>query len=279
MQTPIALRKATAADLPFLGHLYRDTRRPEVKDFGWSREQEEWFLQMQFEARQRSYAAAFPNAEDQIVYVDDAPVGRMLVDREPAGLHLIDLALLEDQRNQGIGSELIGKLQKECVKESWTLHLQVLRDNPAIRLYRRLGFAEGEADAMYLHMAWIPASRSERFSMARHLTADDFVPHVDTRFRVTGEDDFELILTSVKDCSNDQLEQFSLAFVGSASPWLPQGQHKLEHVQMGECDLFLVPNGPDAGGMRYEAAFSRFAEARGAEANNSQSYAGHRQMT
>lgn len=279
MQNPIVLRKATAEDLPFLRQLYRDARRPEVEAWGWTQEQEEWFLQMQFEARQRSYAAAFPSAEDQIVCVDDAPIGRMLVDREPAGLHLIDLALLEDHRNRGIGSELIGKLQEECAKESRTLHFQVLKGNPAIQLYRRLGFAESEADAMYLHMAWSSTGRPERSSMAKHLTADDFAPYVDTRFQVAGEAGFELMLTSVTDHSNDQLEQFSLAFVGRASPWLPQGQYKLEHAQMGECDLFLVPNGPDASGMRYEAAFSRFTEAHDADANNSQSYAGRRQMS
>jgi hypothetical protein len=33
---------------------------------------------------------------------------------------------------------------------------------------------------------------------------------------------------------------------------------------MGECELFLVPLGADASGMRYEAAFSRFIDAPGA---------------
>jgi ribosomal protein S18 acetylase RimI-like enzyme len=161
LQNPITLREATTDDVPFLGRLYRDTRRLEVEGWGWPREQQEWFLEMQFEARQSSYVAAFPDAEDRIVCMEDMPVGRLLVNLELAGLHLIDLALLEEFRNRGIGSELIGKLQKECAKEGRTLRLQVLQSNPAIRLYRRLGFAETGVEAMYLHMAWTPASRPE----------------------------------------------------------------------------------------------------------------------
>jgi hypothetical protein len=44
-----------------------------------------------------------------------------------------------------------------------TLRLQVLRGNPAIRLYQRLGFVQSGADPMYLQMEWVPAQRPERF--------------------------------------------------------------------------------------------------------------------
>ena len=247
-----------------------------MEGWGWTTEQQDWFLQMQFEARQRSYTAAYPNAVDHILYMGSTPIGRMLVDRQPDGLHLIDLALLENHRNRGIGSELIGKLQKECAKEGWTMHLQVLKSNPAIQLYRRMGFQESEADAMYLRMVWTLNVRPERLSMKEHLAADDFAPYVDTPFQVCGAADCALILTSVTDRSNDTLEQFSLSFVGRASPWLPQGQYKLEHAKMGECELFLVPNGPDSSGMRYEAVFSRFAQPRSEEVEGSQSYASRR---
>ena len=268
MQNSIVLREAIADDLPFLAHLYRDTRRQELEGWGWPREQQEWFLQMQFDARQRSYETAFLDAENSLICMEGVPVGRLLVNREPSALHLIDIALLEEYRNQGIGSLLIGQLQKECTKEGGTLRLQVLEGNPAIRLYRRLGFAETGIEAMYLQMTWAPTARRGGLCMTEHLTADDFAPYVQTRFQVSGTSDFELVLDSVKNCSNARLEQFSLAFLGRASPWLPQGQYKLEHEQMGECELFLVPNGPDADGMHYEASFSRFVEAPGASSGD-----------
>jgi hypothetical protein len=94
--------------------------------------------------------------------------------------------------------------------------------------------------------------------MTERLTIVDFAPHRHTRFRVAQMENYELELTEVNDYSNAQLEQFSLIFTGIASPWLQQGLYRLVHPQMQECELFLVPIGPEAAGMRYEAAFSRF---------------------
>ena len=50
--------------------------------------------------------------------------------------------------------------------------------------------------------------------------------------------------------------QFSLLFQGPAAPVLAQGTYRLAHEELGDLDLFLVPVGPGAGGMRYEAAFA-----------------------
>jgi len=93
--------------------------------------------------------------------------------------------------------------------------------------------------------------------MQQELTFSRFAPHLRTRFRVLEREDCELELAEAEDHSNATLEQFSLIFTGTASPWLPQGTYKLDHPRMGECELFLVPIGPDAAGMRYQAVFSR----------------------
>jgi len=99
--------------------------------------------------------------------------------------------------------------------------------------------------------------------MPERLTINDFVPHLHTGFRVSQPEDYELELAEVTDRSNAQLEQFSLIFTGTAAPWLPQGLYRLAHARMGECELFLVPIGPDAGRMRYQAVFSRFLREQG----------------
>lgn len=103
--------------------------------------------------------------------------------------------------------------------------------------------------------------------MHEQLTLDDFAPHLHTRFRVLQPEGFELELAEVADRSNAQLQQFSLIFTGAMSPWLPQGTYKLAHPQMRECELFLVPIGPDAVGMRYQAVFSRFVRGQAAPAS------------
>jgi len=96
--------------------------------------------------------------------------------------------------------------------------------------------------------------------MEERLTIRDFAPHIHTRFQVSRPqmEDYDLELTEVTDHSNAQLEQFSLIFAGILSPYLSQGAYKLTHPQMPECELFLVPVGPDETGMRYQAIFSRF---------------------
>lgn len=93
--------------------------------------------------------------------------------------------------------------------------------------------------------------------MLEKLTLNDFTPHLHTCFRVEGLDNYVLELAGIDDHSTAQLEQFSLIFTGPISPWLQQGSYKLIHPEMQECGLFLVPIGPDAMRMRYEAVFSR----------------------
>jgi hypothetical protein len=48
---------------------------------------------------------------------------------------------------------------------------------------------------------------------------------------------------------------FSLVFRGPPGAALPQRTYRVEHDALGTFDLFLVPIGPDAEGMRYEAVF------------------------
>lgn len=50
--------------------------------------------------------------------------------------------------------------------------------------------------------------------------------------------------------------QFSLIFRGPTTPVLPQHTYQITHAELGELELFLVALGPDAEGMRYEAAFA-----------------------
>ena len=49
---------------------------------------------------------------------------------------------------------------------------------------------------------------------------------------------------------------FSLIFRAPGGVYLPQRIYALEHPTLGRLMLFLVPLGPDQGGMRYQAVFS-----------------------
>lgn len=49
---------------------------------------------------------------------------------------------------------------------------------------------------------------------------------------------------------------FSLIFRGTPQQWLPQGTYPVAHSAIGSLPIFLVPLGPDALGMQYEAIFN-----------------------
>ncbi len=99
--------------------------------------------------------------------------------------------------------------------------------------------------------------------MTAELTEKEFSKHVNTKFRVAGEQPIELELTDVKGYlgkSNEQtgMERFSAFFRGPADRPLMQQTYSIEHEQMGTFDLFLVPLSRDESGFRYEAVFNYF---------------------
>lgn len=99
--------------------------------------------------------------------------------------------------------------------------------------------------------------------MTATLTEAEFSKHVNTKFRVTGENPIELELTEVKGYlsqANEQsgMERFSAFFNGPRQPFLRQRVYALEHDRMGAFELFLVPIAEDENGFRYEAVFNYF---------------------
>lgn len=149
----IELRPYSPDDQEFIFQLYSGTRLHEIAPFGWAPAQQEAFLRMQFNAQKNWYDQAYPNADHQIILLDGRPVGRIMVLPEPGGAHLIDIALLPEHRGRGIGAQLLGELIRKTTEAGGRVRLQVLRTNPAIHLYERLGFVKTGEDAMYFQMA------------------------------------------------------------------------------------------------------------------------------
>jgi hypothetical protein len=99
--------------------------------------------------------------------------------------------------------------------------------------------------------------------MLDELRCADFVPLVGQAFQVVlqGHEPIPLTLASATEIgaprSPEQRQPFSLIFLAPESPWyLPQGTYRLEHEAMAELELFIVPLGPQAGRMQYEAIFT-----------------------
>jgi hypothetical protein len=97
------------------------------------------------------------------------------------------------------------------------------------------------------------------------LTYDDFAAHVGDRYQLILDDSalsLELLDATASGerggpgPNGEERLQFALLFRGPPAPALPQATRTLTHPGLGELELFLVPIGPDADGMRYEAVFA-----------------------
>lgn len=97
-------------------------------------------------------------------------------------------------------------------------------------------------------------------------TCDDFIDVVGQDFDVATGDGSPQSLRLVQAIEDGEVggpgpegqirQQFSLVFVGALETMLSQGTYPLSHPRLGELELFLVPLGPTAEGMQYEAAFA-----------------------
>jgi hypothetical protein len=102
--------------------------------------------------------------------------------------------------------------------------------------------------------------------MLDKVTVSVFAQWLGTEFRIHSESgrsvDVELIEATALRSQSDapgalmKREPFSIVFRGPAEPILPQKIYTLEHAKLGRFELFLVPVGPDAKGMCYEAVFN-----------------------
>lgn len=94
------------------------------------------------------------------------------------------------------------------------------------------------------------------------LTIDDFAPRLRQTFRVALDAaalDLELLRATplgAQPPAPDRRRPFSLIFRGPSAPLLPQRIYRLENASLGALEIFLVPIGPDAAGLCYEAIFS-----------------------
>ncbi len=148
----ISLRPYQDYDREFLFKLYASTRADEIAPFGWPPAQQEAFLRMQYTAQQRWYSMSYAQAEHHIIEQEGVPIGRLMVSRQPSFVVLVDIALLPEHRGKGIGGGLVRDLIQQCNQARLPLRLQVLKANPALRLYERLDFTRRGEDQIYIQM-------------------------------------------------------------------------------------------------------------------------------
>ena len=137
----------------FLLAVYASTREPELAAVPWDAAQKAAFVGCSSPrstplpgALRRRGVRRHPRRR---------PAGRAALRRpQDDEIRIVDIALLPEYCNRGIGTTLLRGLQAEAAAAGKPLRIHVERFNPALRLYERLGFRQVEDRGVYLFMEW-----------------------------------------------------------------------------------------------------------------------------
>jgi ribosomal protein S18 acetylase RimI-like enzyme len=156
-QVPVELRAATAADEDTHRAAFAAARAELLGALDLPGRLTEELLLLQYRAMSQQYRQAWPGADCSTVLIDGKAAGRLVVDRGPSVLRVVDIALLPEFQGLGFGSRLLERVLREAAAEGRVVTLQVAGDNlGARRLYDRLGFRQrGESGGVYVEMEWV----------------------------------------------------------------------------------------------------------------------------
>jgi len=145
----LRFRRITDADMAFLCALYAAGRAEEVAPLPWTEAEKATFLAAQFDAQHAHYMQHYPDADWLIAERDGMPVGRLYLERWPSEIRVIDIALMPDTRGQGLGGAMMEDVIALAGADGLGVGIHVEKNNPAMRLYERLGFTPREDKGVY----------------------------------------------------------------------------------------------------------------------------------
>ncbi len=162
MQSSLRLRPAREDDRDFLIQVYASTRADELAPVPWTNEQKAAFVLQQFEAQNTHYRTHYDAPQFLVIELDGKGIGRLYLHEWPERIHIMDIALLPEARNRGIGSMLLKQLQSQAREQNKCVTIYVEFYNPAKRLYERLGFRKKSNEGqVYEFMEWNPKAKGE----------------------------------------------------------------------------------------------------------------------
>jgi ribosomal protein S18 acetylase RimI-like enzyme len=154
----VTSRPEADADEAFLLRLFASTKERELAFLPFTDDQKRAFLFQQFDAQKRHYRSYGAQLTSTVIEQAGAPIGRLYLDETPAHLHVVDITILPEWRDRGVGTAVIEALQTAARSAAKAIVLSVDKTNPALQLYRRLGFVETADREIQWDMAWSPTA-------------------------------------------------------------------------------------------------------------------------
>lgn len=139
--TDMDFRQATPVDFDYCAKLYFAAMAATIREF-----------ELDIDKHLTGFRDRWSAAETRIITRDDADIGWLQAAAEGDALFLKQLFVDASLRCQGIGTEVMHRLIDEAARAGCAMTLAVVKTNPALRLYRRLGFAITHEDERKLFM-------------------------------------------------------------------------------------------------------------------------------
>ncbi len=156
MTPSITTRAASKQDDAFLFGLFQAVRLPEFAHAGLAGVQLDLLMNIQYAGQMQTYGAEYPGG-DEIVLLDGEAIGRIWLYRGTAEHHLVDIALMPEYRNRGIGTALLQDAIAGARAAGVRLRCSVAATNPgSLRFHQRLGFLVAGRDELYYDLALEP---------------------------------------------------------------------------------------------------------------------------
>lgn len=154
MASQYRCRPIDSSDMDFLYRVYESTRWEELQQAPWTDEQRREFLMMQFQAQHQHYQQHYADAEYQVIEIEQQGAGRLYLDHREDEIRIVDIALLPEYRNTGVGTRILKDILALASRKQLPVLIHVEKNNPALALYQRLGFTSKDDVGVYWLMEW-----------------------------------------------------------------------------------------------------------------------------
>lgn len=144
------LRLALPDDFLYCKHLYFSAMNPLLEELRIDRAAHEVGFQQQWDLTQV-----------RIIVVDGLDVGWLQSVERADGIFIAQLFVESVFQRRGIGTEVLRRMIDEAALSNQPVRLNVVKSNPAVRLYKRLGFCVTQEDERKLYMQLNPGSPSK----------------------------------------------------------------------------------------------------------------------
>jgi ribosomal protein S18 acetylase RimI-like enzyme len=169
------LRPCTEADDAFVYDVFCTTWEHEVAALP-NQNLAQHVLRIQHIAQERRFESRYPSHQRYVVMEDGERAGRLYVHESDTVMHVIDLTLMPQFRDRGIGTRVFRDLFAHAALEGQSISLRVARRNErATDFYTSLGFHLVTVDDLDNYFDWTPQEatvkevRADLLPEARHV--------------------------------------------------------------------------------------------------------------